>query len=412
MRIAFVLNTFPVTTETFIVNQMISLLKDGHEITIFAFRYNKEGVIHQSIYDNKLMEKVVYWKAPPKNTRKKIQEFFSALSSNDKSLVKLLATINPFKTGNKVLSLHYFYQCQWFLGTQNFDVIHCHFAQPGLFISRLRDAGFLKKERLVTTFHGYDIDPSMIAKYQEEYKVLFKNMGVCTYNSEYSKKIIEQIHPDTTKLRFLPVGLDIDKFTSKKEKLDSNTLRVVFCGRLVPFKGPDIAIRIVHELIKNNIEIQLTIIGEGPLRLQLEEYIAVFNLSEYITLKGAVSQETIIETLEHSDVFLLPGIHDPATGRAENQGLVIQEAQAMEVPVLVSNAGGMKYGLLNNETGFVVQENDVASFVEKLVWFHTHPDQRKRMGKKGREFVKQNYSNDILLKQLLSLYKNLPDLSN
>ena len=68
-----------------------------------------------------------------------------------------------------------------------------------------------------------------------------------------------------------------------------------------------------------------------------------------------------------SDIFLLPGITEVSTGRAETQGIVILEAQSMELPVLVSDAGGMKYGVNNNHTGYVIAESCINSFVEKIL---------------------------------------------
>ena len=108
--------------------------------------------------------------------------------------------------------------------------------------------------------------------------------------------------------------------------------------------------------------------------------------------------------MDNSDIFLLPGIHDEITGRAENQGLVIQEAQAMNLPVVVSDAGGMKYGLINNETGYVIKEKNIDEFVEKLNILIDNPFLRLSMGIKGRKYVVENFDSKILYKKLISYY--------
>ena len=88
-----------------------------------------------------------------------------------------------------------------------------------------------------------------------------------------------------------------------------------------------------------------------------------------------------------SDLFVFPGIHDKH-GRAETQGLVLQEAQAMELPVIVSDVGGMKYGMINDITGFVVEEKNIAGFVDKIELLIADKELRKEMGKQGRMVLK------------------------
>ena len=105
-----------------------------------------------------------------------------------------------------------------------------------------------------------------------------------------------------------------------------------------------------------------------------------------------------------SNVFLLPGTTDPDNGRAEAQGLVIQEAQAMELPVVVSDVGGMKYGLLTNESGFVINDGNIDGFVEVIEKLILNPKLKLKMGKAGRLLVEKKYENKILVKKLLTIY--------
>lgn len=111
--------------------------------------------------------------------------------------------------------------------------------------------------------------------------------------------------------------------------------------------------------------------------------------------------------MENSHVFLLPGIHDPVNKRAETQGLVLQEAQAMELPVVISDVGGMKYGIIPDETGFVVRENDITGFADAIEKFILNPQLIVEMGKKGRKFVVDKYDNKIIGAQLIEIYEKL-----
>ena len=109
--------------------------------------------------------------------------------------------------------------------------------------------------------------------------------------------------------------------------------------------------------------------------------------------------------MDKGDVFLFPGITD-AEGRCEVQGLVIQEAQSMELPVVISDVGGMQEGMLDQKTGFVVKAQDVDAFLERLEYMINHPEQKEQLGKSGRAFVEEKYDIQVLGKKMLDIYTN------
>ncbi|GAB1309289.1 colanic acid biosynthesis glycosyltransferase WcaL [Urechidicola sp. KH5] len=403
MKIAIVLHTFPVLSETFIVNQICSLLDNNHEVEILAFNKGDVTLLHQNVKDYNLLQKVKYYTKIPTNKLKRFGLFSKKIFSGD--VFQVLKTINVFKFGVKALSLEHFYRNQWFLQNNEFDIIHCHFAQLGMFIAQLKSDGFLKNETLFTSFHGVDISPNKIEQYKKNYKILFKYMHACTYNSKYSLKILQQINSTYSGYKFLPVGLNTNFFKPTHQQKMDNIFRILFCGRLVSFKGPDIAVEIIEELINLNYNVHLTVVGNGELNDVLYKKIRDNNLEPYITLKGSLTQDQIIALMNLSDAFLLPGIVD-SNGRAENQGLVIQEAQSMALPVVVSDAGGMKYGLIDQVTGYVVQSKNINGFVQKLERLISNENLRTKMGKAARNYVVTTYDNQVLYNQLISYYKN------
>ena len=155
------------------------------------------------------------------------------------------------------------------------------------------------------------------------------------------------------------------------------------------------------------LHVRLHLIGKGYLLEQLKAQAQDYHLEDCVIFYGALSQQAIKHRYEEADVFILPGRFEAETGRAETQGLVIQEAQAMELPVVVSDAGGMKYGLIPNESGYVVEEEKLEGFVEAVEILILNAGLKVRMGKRGRTFIEENYENKILLKKLLKIYKGL-----
>jgi len=251
------------------------------------------------------------------------------------------------------------------------------------------------------------LNPSRIDFYKNYYKKLFEYTANITVNTIYLKNILLKINSELNNITILPVGLDTSLFQNKKKDCGSTSqkFKVVYCGRLIKLKGADVAVTILAELYYRGLNnLVLNIIGDGELKAEIEETIDRAGLDEVIFLKGTLTQEEIIENFETSNVFLLPGIMNPVDGRCEAQGLVIQEAQAMELPVVVSDVGGMKYGLIPNETGFVVKENDIKGFADVIQTLIENPDLARKMGKKGRDFVVKNYDSKVLCQQLLAIY--------
>ena len=131
-----------------------------------------------------------------------------------------------------------------------------------------------------------------------------------------------------------------------------------------------------------------------------------YQLVNYIIFHGYLSQETIKKRFEQADLLIMPGRYD-SEGRAETQGLVIQEAQAMELPVVVSDVGGMKYGLLPGESGFVIQEGEITGFSQVIEPLIYKSKLKTSMGIKGRKYVVEHYEIQILANRLLTIYNNV-----
>jgi colanic acid/amylovoran biosynthesis glycosyltransferase len=207
---------------------------------------------------------------------------------------------------------------------------------------------------------------------------LLKQAHAFTVNTPYLESLFNIVNINQIPCYILPVGLDTDVFSKQLSEKDKRYFDLVFCGKLIPLKGPDFAIEIVKRLHDNGYtQVRLHIIGKGILSKTLKKQVENYQLQENIIFYGAQTQVELKQHFEQADAFIFPGRHEEDTGRAETQGLVIQEAQAMKLPVIVSDAGGMKYKL--------------------------------KMGQVGRLFVEKKYKNNILIEHLLTIYDTITE---
>lgn len=410
MKIAVIVNYFPTVSETFIVNQINSLMDSGYEVSLYAYHQVEAKVLHTSFKTYNLLDRVRYFIKTPKSKVKRFVVFlqwtFKHFKQIDWSLY--FKTLNVFAYGKDAYTLKLFFEAQWFLVPYQADVIHAHFGMVGNRLAYLKAKGILPKALpLLTTFHGYDLEPNQLTTYKGLYKHLFAQATAFTVNTPYLEGLLNRVNCHQLPVHILPVGLDTFFFKRTMQKTDLNYFDLVFCGRLVPFKAPDLAIEIIDRLIQMGYDnVRLHIIGRGELMDELHYQVDLLGLKKHVLFYGEKTQEEIKSILEQADVLVLPGRYD-AIGRAETQGLVIQEAQAMELPVVVSDVGGMKYGLIDGETGFVIPDGNVMDFVAVVKRLIDDAALCKSMGNAGRDYVVSHYDNQILARQLLSIYHSL-----
>lgn len=406
-KVAVVVGSFPSVSETFVINQIIDLIDRGYDVSVFAYSKNSLKVIHEKILDYKLLERTYYPDNMNLSKYLRYLDFFKflLLNRNKINFARLLKAFNFFKPGRKVFALTTYTKHKWILDKSPFDIIHVHFGTVAVNIVEMRKKGYLANTGFITSFHGVDISPELLAHQPLLYKDLFKEVDLMTVNSEYTRLLLKKVS-SSEKVKILPVGLNSSYF-KKTENFSGSKFIALFVGRLIELKGPQVALNVIHELVKKGVKnIELKIVGDGEFRNKLESYIECNHLQENVKLLGTVSQERVKQLMEKSHILLLPGIYDK-NGRAETQGLVIQEAQSMELPVIISDVGGMKYGMIDGETGFVVKENDIDAFATKIKFLMNNEDKRREMGKKGRAFVVKNYDSKVLGDKLEKAYLSI-----
>tara|TARA_R110002020_G_scaffold172125_4_gene362346 strand:- start:10454 stop:11692 length:1239 start_codon:yes stop_codon:yes gene_type:complete len=405
MRIAVVVESFPSVSETFITNQIIEFIKNGHEILIFSYHKGETGILHENVIHYRLLERVQYLNNFTEEKYSSSLKFLLLLIRNSRKLnysflKELIFKVLKTKTGRLLLVE----RLQWFILNSKIDIVHVHFGPIANRILEIKKFKSLVKLKIFTSFHGYDLRPDQIMMNKKRYKKLFKLGDGFIVNTKYLESILKKVKGDLRRVQVIPVGLDTSVFQSKRKQRIHNTL--LFCGRLVELKGPHLAIKITHLIKSKSFPINLTILGAGELEKDLRVLVDKLNLKNEVIFLGAKTQFDVVEQMSRNQLFILPGIRDLGTNEAETQGLVIQEAQAMRMPVLVSNVGGMKYGLIEGETGFVLPENDLEAFSEVIIKLLSNPEKIEEMGKSGRDFVEKEYAISKIAKKHLVFFQD------
>jgi colanic acid/amylovoran biosynthesis glycosyltransferase len=249
-KIAIILGKFPSLSETFIINQINGLVDSGNDVTIYSYNRGDINDLHKSLDKHDLLSKVHFKDAMPSSKIERFLVFFKVMIKNYNSInwYYLLNSLNFVRHGKEALSLQLFYQSYWFHKKADYDILHAHFGPIGVHVAKLIEKGFFKNSKFIVTLHGFDLTYNFIEEHKEDYLLLNNQADIITVNTSYSQTILKNIFPALDKVRILPVGLDTSFFKPSPNNI-KNKFTILYCGRLVPFKASDIAIKIFKQLV-------------------------------------------------------------------------------------------------------------------------------------------------------------------
>lgn len=409
-KILVVVTVFPSITETFILNQITDLIDKGNDVTIFTYNKSKDNIIHHLFTDYSLEKKTITHFKNQKNRWFICKEGFKFFKKYRKELdyKKILFLLNPVYIKTNLKKLKIYYDLPILIFKESFDIVHCHFGFNGKKVADAYEVGICSYPKAILSFHGSDLTPSKVEIYKDAYRTIFKHFNAYTINSLYLQDILLQVNPKLKNYFLIPESIKEQYLKPHLiSKKDSSIFNIVFCGRLINWKGPDRAIKIVKKIIDSGYSaLRLHIIGDGEMREELILLTNHLGISTQVVFHGSLSQENVFKIMAASSVFLLPGIAEKETKRSEAQGLVLQEAQFFKMPVITSNVGGIKYGMIPNETGFLIESENEEEFVEKLILLYNNHDLRITMGEKGHAFVLEEFESSTIGERLLSVYRN------
>lgn len=408
MKIAFIVSEFPALSETFILNQIVGLKKQGYEIDIYANKLRNEAKVHPDVDKYNLLSQTYYATNMPQNRWKRILKSIGLILNNFPKYPELiLRVLNIFKYGKQYGSLTLLYEViPWLPQGLTYDIIHCHFGPNGLKGALLQDIGAIQG-KLITSFHGMDVNVIPRQCGADVYEQLFERGDLYTVNTEFTRDKAIALGCPQNKIVKLPVGFEISEYSFCERNLSfGEPVKIITVARLVEKKGIEYAIKAVAKVTEKYPNIIYRIAGDGLLRESLEKLILDLKISNNVKLLGWMTQDQVRQLYADSHIFVLPSV-TAANGDQEGQALVLQEAQAMGLPVVSTLHNGIPEGVLDGKSGFLVPERDVDALAEKLSYLVENPQIWAEMGRHGRVFVEERYNIEQLNEQLVEIYEKL-----
>jgi colanic acid/amylovoran biosynthesis glycosyltransferase len=181
-------------------------------------------------------------------------------------------------------------------------------------------------------------------------------------------------------------------------------VRLLTVARLTAIKGHEFALRAVAQLRRSVTALRYDIVGDGPLRKQLELLAGQLGLNDAVVFHGACVGDEVGKLLAQAHLFLLCSVN--IEGDQEGQGLALQEAQACGLPVVATTHGALPEGLLDGKSGFLVPERKPEALAAQLKYLIEHAAEWPALGRAGRAFVQNGYDIRKLNAHLLRIYSD------
>lgn len=407
MRIAYIVGGFPVISETFIVNQIAGMASRGCQVDIFATATGTMARLPDAVERYKLMDRVHRLDAPRNYLLRLYRIILLLLTHGWRSPGAVIRSINVVRYGKSAATLGLLYATLTLIryGTRHYDVIHAQFGTYGPLALRLVETGALSGE-IVTSYRGYDATKYLQAN-PHAYAALFRMGRLFLPVSHALARRVVEAGCELARVHVLHSGINCARFQFRERKRAANEeTKIVMIGRLVEKKGVRYGIQAIANVLAAGRTLSCTIIGDGPLRGELERLIHKLGVAAHVKMVGPKSHDEVIQVLAQSHILIAPSI-TATDGDEEGIPNTLKEAMAMGLPVISTLHAGIPELVENDVSGLLVPEHDAAALADRLMRLVDHPESWAAMGSAGRRRIEAEFDTDRLNDELLELYKGM-----
>ena len=228
------------------------------------------------------------------------------------------------------------------------------------------------------------------------------------------QQVLERLGASPQAITISPSGADPALFYGADPTLAPP--RVLFVGRLVEKKGPFDALEAfaeVHSRCRQSPNtfalselMQLVVIGDGPLRREMERRVERLGLQDWVVFEGLCQPIEVADLMRRSRCLLLPS-KTARDGDSEGCPVVVQEAQLAGLPVISTLHAGIPEVVIDGATGFLCREGNVQAMATAIETLLSNPDLAGVMGKAAQCHAKEHFTLDHHIDTLSAILCNV-----
>ena len=255
---------------------------------------------------------------------------------------------------------------------------------------RAMEACRLRRIPLIVHFHGFDASKkSYLEEYREAYCRLFQEAAAIVAVSQAMRRKLISLGAAPEKVRYCPYGVDCEQFGGATP---SDRLPVFLAvGRFVEKKAPNLTLLAFAEVYRSRPEARLRMIGEGPLLGPCRNIAESLRLNDAVTFLGAQPHQMVEHEMRSARAFVQHSL-EASDGDCEGTPVAILEAGASGLPAVATWHAGIPDVVIDEETGLLVDERDVAGMAMRMRRLLDEPDLATRLGRAARTRIERHFS--------------------
>lgn len=400
-RVAYLINQYPKVSHSFIRREIAAVEACGVSVLRCAIRSCREELVDAADQDEATRTKTVL----DEGMGGLLKSFLrNAITAPIRMLKTLKTAIKLGRRSDRGVWRHLIYVAEacvlrdW-LQAAEIEHIHAHFGTNSTTVALL--CSMLGGLKYSFTIHGpEEFDSigslSIVEKVQQAaFVVTVSSFG---RSQLYRWCDLSQWN----KLHIVHCGVDHAFLTQPPTPIPSE-LRLVCVGRLCEAKGQLLLIKAIKPLVAEGIPLKLVLVGDGPLRSQIEQLLDRDNLGDFVEITGWASNETVRQELLASRAFVLPSF-------AEGLPVAIMEALALHRPVISTYVAGIPELVLPGVCGWLVPAGSVADLSTALKSaLQLSPSVLEQMGLAGAERVAAQHNIATEAAKLARLFGAQPE---
>lgn len=407
LRVAYVVWTFPKLSEPFVLTHVKSAVDRGCRVDVISVsgRPQESASLHTCWNDVLSHVRTFYRRLrfgnPLLTLTAYLFLFTRCMFENTELFFNIINNlIYDFRnTKESLLLVFSFYQCK------DYDIVHVEFGHAALKILKLRELGILRG-KLIVHFRGNDLTRFVKENGTDIYDELKVVADRFYFVCEKFANIAVKLGFPRDRIAVHRSGIDLSRFVYNPGRKRGKYFQLITVGRLIEKKGVRFTILAVSQLLKNGIDVELTIIGDGPLMKQLKKLAEFENCKARIHFFGSKTSDEIRRYLTDANCFICSSI-TANDGSMEGIPNTIKESMAVGTPVIATNHSGIPELVSHLETGFLVSEGNSKEIFEGVLFMMNHEETVARIVDRSRRLIQDSYDarflNDVLFRDYRKL---------
>jgi colanic acid/amylovoran biosynthesis glycosyltransferase len=286
------------------------------------------------------------------------------------------------------------------------QLIHAHFGDRGVLM-----LGTALKHRIpmVTTFYGYDVSKLPLEeKWRPRLQWLFDHGDLFLAEGPHLRQKLIEIGCPPEKARVHHLGVDARHIPFQERIAPDGPVRILMAASFREKKGLRYGLEAFARVAKRRPgSVQLTIIGDGPLKEELRGLATEWGVQSFIRWLGYQPHQVLQQELLAAHLFMSPSVIASDGDTEGGAPVAIIEAQATGLPVLATTHADIPEVTRPNQSAYLVPERDVDALEERLEYLVTHPEVWAAMGQAGRRHVMAEFNAPEQGKRLEGIYREL-----